>query len=210
MMAKVDMMDVLVAMAKAVLEAAGETTVEAVPAAEKTEKPAKKEKTEKVEKAAQKPAAEDAGDADLESKTTKELYQMCVDAGIQVPKYGKNKAFYIEALTAGNAEDTDGDEAEDEGDVEAKYGGKTAKELFELCKKRGIKAAPKKKADVYIELLRKADEEAAAAEEEDDDDWGDEEEQEEEKPANKKQSTKPKATGKKQAPKEDDDDDWDI
>lgn len=207
-MAKVEMMDVLVAMAKAILEAAGETVAEPVQAAEKAEKPAKKEKTEKVEKAAQKPAAEDAGGADLESKTTKELYQMCVDAGIQVPKYGKNKAFYIEALTAGNAEDTTA-EAEDEGEAEDKYAGKSAKELFELCKKRGIKAAPKKKAEVYIGLLEKADEEAAAEEEADDDDWGDEE-QEEEKPA-KKQSAKPKATGKKQAPKEDDDDDdWDI
>lgn len=208
-MAKVETMDILVAMAKAILEVAGETAAEAPAAAEKAEKPAKKEKTEKVEKTAQKPAAEDTGDADLESKTTKELYQMCVDAGIQVPKYGKNKAFYIEALTAGNAEDTAA-EAEDEDEAEDKYAGKTAKELFELCKKRGIKAAPKKKAEVYIGLLNKADEEAAAEEEADDDDWGDEE-QEEEKPAKKQQPTKPKATGKKQAPKEDDDDDdWDI
>lgn len=206
-MAKVEMMDVLVAMAKAILEVAGETATESAPAAPKAEKPAKKEKTEKVEKKAQKPAAEDTGDADLENKTTKELYQMCIDAGIQVPKYGKNKAFYIEALTGAGAEDTAA-ESEDEDEAEDEYAGKSAKELFELCKKRGIKAAPKKKADVYIELLRKADEEAAAEEEADDDDWGDEE-QEEEKPA--KKSAKPKAATKKPAPKEDDDDDdWDI
>lgn len=205
-MAKVEMMDVLVAMAKAVLEVAGEAATESAPAAPKAEKPAKKEKTEKVEKAAQKPVAEDTGDAGLENKTTKELYQMCIDAGIQVPKYGKNKAFYIEALQAGGAEDTAA-EAEDEDDAEDEYAGKTAKELFDMCKKRGIKAVPKKKADVYIELLRKADEEAAAEEEADDDDWGDEE-QEEEKPA--KKSAKPKAVPKKPAPKEDDDDDWDI
>ena len=202
-MAKVEMMDVLVAMAKAVLEVAGETVTESAPAAPKAEK--KKEKTEKVEKA-QKPAAEDTGDADLENKTTKELYQMCIDAGIQVPKYGKNKAFYIEALTGAGAEDTAA-ESEDEDEVDDEYAGKTAKELFELCKKRGIKAAPKKKADVYIELLKKADEEAAAEEEADDDDWGDDE-QEDEKPA--KKSAKPKAATKKPAPKDDDDDDWDI
>lgn len=210
-MAKVDMMDVLVAMAKAVLEVAGETAVEPAPAAPKAEKPAKKEKTEKIEKAAQKPAAEDTGDADLESKTTKELYQMCIDAGIQVPKYGKNKAFYIEALQAGGVEAPATEpEDKDEEEVTDEYAGKTAKELFDLCKKRGIKAAPKKKAEVYIELLRKADEEAATVEEEaDDDDWGDEE-PEEEKPA-KKQPAKPKAAAKKPAPKEDDDDDdWDI
>ena len=202
-MAKVEMMDVRVAMAKAVLEFAGETVTESAPAAPKAEK--KKEKTEKVEKA-QKPAAEDTGDADLENKTTKELYQMCIDAGIQVPKYGKNKAFYIEALTGAGAEDTAA-ESEDEDEVDDEYAGKTAKELFELCKKRGIKAAPKKKADVYIELLKKADEEAAAEEEADDDDWGDDE-QEDEKPA--KKSAKPKAATKKPAPKDDDDDDWDI
>ena len=206
-MAKVETMDVLVAMAKAVLEVAGETAAEPAPAAPEAEKPAKKEKTEKVEKAAQKPAAEDTGDADLENKTTKELYQMCIDAGIQVPKYGKNKAFYIEALQAGGEEDTAA-ESEDEDEAEDEYAGKTAKELFDMCKKRGIKAAPKKKADVYIELLRKADEEAAAAEEEEDDeDWGDEE-PEPEKPA--KKSAKPKAAPKKPAPKEEDDDDWDI
>lgn len=208
-MAKVETMDILVAMAKAILEVAGETAAEAPAVAEKAEKPAKKEKTEKVEKTAQKPAAEDTGDADLESKTTKELYQMCVDAGIQVPKYGKNKAFYIEALTAGGEAEAPAEEAEDEDEAEDKYAGKTAKELFELCKKRGIKAAPKKKAEVYIGLLNKADEEAAAEEEADDDDWGDEEEEEEEKPAKKQQPAKPKATAKKPA-KEDDDDDWDI
>lgn len=208
-MARVEMMDVLVAMAKAVLEVAGETAVEPAQAAPKAEKPAKKEKTEKVEKAAQKPAAEDTGDVDLESKTTKELYQMCIDAGIQVPKYGKNKAFYIEALQGGGAE-APATEPEDEDEAEDEYAGKTAKELFELCKKRGIKAAPKKKADVYIDLLRKADEEAAAEEADEEDDWGDEE-PEEEKPT-KKQSAKPKAAAKKAPAKaeEDNDDDWDI
>lgn len=208
-MARVEMMDVLVAMAKAVLEVAGETAVEPAQAAPKAEKPAKKEKTEKVEKAAQKPAAEDTGDVDLESKTTKELYQMCIDAGIQVPKYGKNKAFYIEALQAGGAE-APAAEPEDEAEAEDEYAGKTAKELFELCKKRGIKVKPKQKADVYIDLLKKADEEAAAEEVDEEDDWGDEE-PEEEKPA-KKQSAKPKAAAKKAPAKaeEDDDDDWDI
>lgn len=211
-MAKVEMMDVLVAMAKAILEVAGETAVEPAQAAPKAEKPAKKEKiekTEKVEKAAQKPAAEDTGDADLENKTTKELYQMCIDAGIQVPKYGKNKAFYIEALTGAGAEDTAA-ESEDEDEAEDEYAGKTAKELFELCKKRGIKVKPKQKADVYIDFLKKADEEAAAEEADEEDDWGDEE-PEEEKPA-KKQSVKPKAAAKKAPAKaeEDDDDDWDI
>lgn len=207
-MAKVETMDVLVAMAKAILEIAGETA-EATPV--KAEKPAKTEKVNAEKKAA--PAdTEDAEDDDLEGKTTKELYQMCVDAGIKVPKYGKNKAFYIAALQGDSAEGTDGDEAdddaEDEGDVEAKYGGKSAKELFELCKKRGIKAAPKKKADVYIELLKKAD---AAEAEADDDDWDDDDDEVEEEAPKKQTKQKAKAKAKKPVePEEDEDDDWDI
>lgn len=200
-MAKVETMDILVAMAKAILEIAGETA-EATPV--KTEKPAKTENV-KAEKKAAPADTEDAEDDDLEGKTTKELYQMCVDAGIKVPKYGKNKAFYIAALQGGTVEDTDGDEADDEAEDDH-YAGKTAKELFELCKKRGIKAAPKKKADVYIELLKKAD---AAEAEADDDDWEDDEAEEE---APKKQTKqKAKAKAKKPAePEEDEDDDWDI
>lgn len=200
-MAKVETMDVLVAMAKAILEIAGETA-EATPA--KAEKPAKTEKV-KAEKKAEPADTDDAEDDGLEGKTTKELYQMCVDAGIKVPKYGKNKAFYIAALQGDSAEDTDGDEADDEAEDDP-YTGKTAKELFELCKKRGIKAAPKKKADVYIELLKKADADEAEA---DDDDWDDDDEVEE---APKKQTKqKAKAKAKKPAePEEDEDDDWDI
>lgn len=199
-MAKVETMDVLVAMAKAILEIAGEA--EATPA--KAEKPAKTEKAKAEKKAAPADAEDTEDDDDLEGKTTKELYQMCVDAGIKVPKYGKNKAFYIAALQGGTAEDTE-DEADDETGDDP-YTGKSAKELFELCKKRGIKAAPKKKADVYIELLKKAD---AAEAEADDDDWDDDDEVEE---APKKQTKqKAKAKAKKPAePEEDEDDDWDI
>lgn len=92
------------------------------------------------------------------------------------------------------------DENEEEEDS---YSGKTAKELFMLCKNRGIKAVPKKDSAFYAELLRKADaEEAKAKEAEDDDDWGDEEEPTE-------VEKKPSAKAKKEEP-EDDDDDWDI
>ena len=203
-MAKVETMDVLVAMAKAILEIAGETA-EATPA--KTEKV----KAEKAEKKAAPADVEDIEDDDLGGKTTKELYQMCVDAGIKVPKYGKNKAFYIAALQGGTADDGE-DEAEDEVEADDPYAGKSAKELFELCKKRGIKAAPKKKADVYIELLKKADVAEAEADADEDDDWDDDEA--EEAPAPKKQAKqKPKAKAKKKVeePEEDDeDDDWDI
>ena len=71
---------------------------------------------------------------------------------------------------------------------EVDYSEMNAMELFKLCKKRGIKAEPKKKAAEYIKLLKAADAKLEGNEEED---W---EEEEEEKPAKK---TKPTAKTKK-------------
>lgn len=66
------------------------------------------------------------------------------------------------------AEDDDwGDEEEEDSDP---YAGKNARELFDMCKERGIKAKPKQKADVYVKLLKKADEAEAADDEDEDDD----------------------------------------
>lgn len=63
--------------------------------------------------------------------------------------------------------DDDADEAEG-----GKYDGMNAMQLFKECKKRGIKAAPKKPAKFYIELLEKDDAKADSAETEDEDeDW---------------------------------------
>lgn len=73
------------------------------------------------------------------------------------------------------------EEAESESEVETdeeqndgKYAGKNAMELFKECKKRGIKAAPKKPVKYYIELLEKDDatvEADAVDSNDDDDDW---------------------------------------
>lgn len=94
------------------------------------------------------------------------------------------------------------------------YAGKDAIELFKECKKRGIKAAAKKTAKFYANLLKKADEEAAAAEAEadaEDDDWDEEEEEVEEKPAKKgKKSTKKAEPVEDDDDEDEDDDDWDI
>lgn len=174
--------------------------------------------------------AEDSDSADLATKTTKELYAMCIKKGLKVSKYGKPKSYYIDALNGAGESDGDGDaeqveekpakkaiekttkkvaskvEEDEDGDsedddAENPYEGKTAIELFNECKKRGVKAVPKKPAKYYVDLLTKAD--AAAAEDDDaDDDWGDEEP--EEKPAKKAKATK------KAKEDEADDDDWDI
>ena len=64
------------------------------------------------------------------------------------------------------------DTAEEEQD--GKYAGKNAMELFKECKKRGIKAQPKKPVKYYIELLEEDDEVTASESKDDaddDDDW---------------------------------------
>ena len=61
----------------------------------------------------------------------------------------------------------DKDDASDAG-----YEGKTARELFELCNERGLKAEPKKPTSYYIALLEDADKKGSKKEEsEEDDDW---------------------------------------
>ena len=71
-------------------------------------------------------------------------------------------------------EEADEDEWDDEEDSEETdpYAGKTAKELYKLCTDRGIKTKPKQNADVYVKLLKKADE--AEVEEDDTEDEDDE------------------------------------
>ena len=55
---------------------------------------------------------------------------------------------------------------------DAGYEGKTARELFEMCNERGLKAEPKKPTSYYIALLEDADKKGSNKEEsEEDDDW---------------------------------------
>lgn len=174
--------------------------------------------------------AADAGDEDLSTKTTKELYNLCIKKGLKVSKYGKPKSYYIDALNGGGESDQDDadegeekqgkekaaksskkaaeaepeDDGDDEGNCEEDpYEGKSAMELFKECKKRGLKAVPKKPAKYYVDLLKKDDEPQRKDVGGDDDDWGDDEEPEQKPKSDKK-------SGSKKAAKEDDDEDWDI
>lgn len=105
------------------------------------------------------------------------------------PKRKRRTKAEIEAAKKAEADDSDEDE-----ESESDYDGMTAQELFKLCKKEGITAAPKKSTKYYIDLLN-------AAKEEEDDDSDDWDEEPEEKPAK----------GKKPAKKvEEDVDEWDI
>lgn len=151
-----------------------------------------------------------------ESMSAKQLWDLLGKAGKRKAAKSTKKADLIEACKkvfgdAGeNVEDTEEDAVEDE--AANPYEGKSAMELFKECKARKIKAAPKKPAKFYVDLLLKDDEaKAAETEDEADDDWGDEEEAEAPKKEEKKASKggKPKAAKKVEA-ESDDDDDWDI
>lgn len=166
-------------------------------------------------------AEEETGDEDLSSMSTKQLIALCGKRGIKVPKYGKNKQFYLDALNGGAEEPEE--EAEEAEEEEEEDDGAKAVELFKKCKKAGIKVPKGKDAKFY---QAKLDELESEDDEDEDDDW-DEDEEVEEKPkkADKKKAGKKeeKKADKKTAKKskkaepeedadddEDDDDDWDI
>lgn len=68
---------------------------------------------------------------------------------------------------AAKVEEGDAPEAEAEG---GKYDGIPAPKLFQECKKRGIKAAPKKPAEFYVKLLEE-DDASASTEDDGNEDW---------------------------------------
>lgn len=161
------------------------------------------EKTEKESKS--------TGDKDYESMSGKELWDLLGKAGARKTAKSTKKADLVAACKALDSKASKDDKTEDEEDdvneESGPYDGKNAMELFKECKKRGIKAAPKKPAKFYADLLTKDDAASAKAEEntDSDDDWS-EDEEEEKKPA-KKAEKKPVKEAKKE---EDDGEDWDI
>lgn len=86
-------------------------------------KPEKEEKKAPVKKAAAK--KKESGD-DLESKSAKELFDMCKEAGLKV-KPKQDKSIYIEALKAANEDADDNDDWGDEEEEEAPAKKTTAK-----------------------------------------------------------------------------------
>lgn len=85
----------------------------------------------------------------------------------ETKKASKGKAKKAEPVLPDDDWDTEDEEEKDP------YDGKTAMELFKMCKERGIKAKTKMKADAYVKLLKAADVESEAeeAEDDEDDDW---------------------------------------
>ncbi len=156
---------------------------------------------------------------DYESMSGKELWDLLGKAGKRKLAKSTKKADLVEACKqAFGAGATTEDEAEaeaEEAETEANpYEGKSAMELFKECKKRGIKAAPKKPAKFYADLLIKNDAESNETEAEaEEEDWDEEpkEEVKETKTAKKSAPKTEKKAAKKAEPKtESEDDDWDI
>lgn len=161
---------------------------------EAEEKPVKN--TKKTKSAVE----EDDAEGTYESMTSKELYALCCKRGISSKCKSRSKDALIELLNKYDAgeledepkakagkktkpakkaepveddtedEDWDDDEEEEEKDP---YAGKTARELFAMCKERGLKTKPKQSAESYAKLLKEDDAADAddESEEDEDDEW---------------------------------------
>ena len=148
-----------------------------------------------------------------ESMSAKQLWDILGKAGKRKLAKSTKKADLVEACKQAFGAAT---EAEDDATEANPYEGKSAMELFKECKARKIKAAPKKPAKFYADLLLKDD--AAKAEateaESEDDDWSDEEaeapKKEDKKAASKASAKGGKAKAAKAEAKAEDDEDWDI
>lgn len=179
------------------------------PAAKKATKKAPTKKAAKVEDDT------DAADDDYASMTKDQLIALCLKKGLKVAKHQKPRSYYIEALTAASEDtaddaDDDGDD-DDAGESRDAYAGKSAKELFNMCKERGIEVQARQASKVYLEALKKADAEAATTEDSDEDEEGWEDEEVEESKATKKASkSAAKEAAKEEEPADEDDEDWDI
>lgn len=118
-------------------------------------------------------AAFDSDEADYESMTGKALYALCCERGLSSKCKKRDKTSLIAVLKAADGENTSADDDEDWDEEEEEtdpYEGKKAKDLYMMCKKRGIKCKTGMAADAYVKLLKKADA-AEVDEEEDDDEW---------------------------------------
>ncbi len=143
----------------------------------------------------------------------KKLWDILGKAGKRNLAKSTKKADLVEACKAMDAGEGDVEEAADDAEetTENPYEGKSAMELFKECKKRGIKAAPKKPAKFYADLLIKADAESDDADDAaESDDWDEDEAPKEEKKAPAKKPAQKAAKPAAKKAEDEGDDDWDI
>lgn len=192
--------------------------VEEKPVKKAGKKVAKKAPKKSVDDDDEDEDTEESGGYDYDSMNNAKMYKLLGELGKRKDckeKFGdlSHDSMLKYLKKYGPKSDATG-EADDESDAEESaddYDGKSAVELYKLCKHRKIKAEQKKPAKYYIGLLKKADEEAEVEDDADaDDDW--DEEEAPKKPA-KKAPAKGKKAAKKAEPEEvedDDDDEWEI
>ena len=165
-------------------------------------------------KATTEDAGEDATEATVqwdESMSAKQLWDILGKAGKRKLAKSTKKADLVEACKQAFGAATEA-EAEDDATEANPYEGKSAMELFKECKARKIKAAPKKPAKFYADLLIKDDDAKAkdTEAEAEDDDWGDEEAVTPKKEAKAAAKSGKAKDDKKAEAESEDDDDWDI
>ena len=109
--------------------------------------------------------AEDTGDDEDEDEAPKKKRGPKKSGGKT-----KTKKSYDEDEDEDEDDYSDEDFDDEEDEDEDEYEDMSPKELFNLCKKRKLDAAPKKSAKYYINILREADKA--------EDDWGDDDDEE--------------------------------
>ena len=119
---------------------------------------------------------EDSNEVDYDSMNAKQLWDILGKAGKRKLAKSTKKADLIEACKqafgAATKVEVEDAKAKDDATEVNPYEGKSAMELFKECKARKIKAASKKPAKYYVDLLVKDDAaKATEVESDDDDDW---------------------------------------
>lgn len=129
-----------------------------------------------------------------EKKTAKRGRKPSTDSDEERKAKAKARREARKAKAKAEAEkETEEEDDSDEDSVD--YSEMSAKELYQLCKKRGLNPEQKKSPSVYIKMLEEADSDDDS---DDEDDWGEEEVKEKKTKSNKKSKD------------EEEDDEWDI
>lgn len=116
--------------------------------------------------------SKESEEVDYSEMTAKELYNLCEEREIEAEP--KMKASYYINLLEEYDEDNGSEDDWGDDDEEVDYSEMSTKELYKLCKDRGIEALPKKTDKYYINLLKENDKthDDWEDDEEDEEDWG--------------------------------------
>ncbi len=116
------------------------------------------EETSKKDKSKTDKAKEDGEVKDFDSMSSKELWDFMASKKVPIKERGKNVKEYREIckkMFGGDSAATTADKESSE------YDGKSAKELYGMCKEAGLEPEQKKPASYYIELLESQKEDEA-------------------------------------------------